>query len=154
MIGGEQGTQIRDSNPSDMIISGYHTRQHATLTWYGYTLYLLRIQLGCPEIYDRDSLDNDCALSHHVDVWIDLNNDGQFDENTERLLSENDRNVGYRNGVHDLSIIIPSISDYNMMNVPHTMRVILNRDPYNRKACHNDGYGEARDYIVQILRHS
>ncbi|CAF1600102.1 unnamed protein product, partial [Adineta ricciae] len=89
-----------------------------------------------------------------IDVWIDLNNDGQFDENTERLLSEDGRNVGYRNGVHDLSIIIPAMSDYNMLNVPHTMRVILGRDPYNRKACHNDGYGEARDYIVHITRQS
>lgn len=31
------------------------------------------------------------------------------------------------------------------------MRIVLTQDEQNRKPCYNGGYGEARDYTIQIV---
>ncbi|CAF4159763.1 unnamed protein product, partial [Rotaria magnacalcarata] len=102
---------------------------------------------------DLFSVETNCNIAHYLDVWIDLNNDATFDQSKELLFNDNQRNVGYINGDYDLNIAIPQTNGENRIVEPHIMRILLTREPNNRKPCYSDGYGEARDYTVHILRH-
>ena len=75
-------------------------------------------------------------------MWIDLNNDGILDNNTELLLSNN--NADSTTG----TIQIPSIA---ALNTPLRLRIMSdfffsgNLDP-----CTNPVYGQAEDYTVYL----
>jgi hypothetical protein len=97
-------------------------------------------------------VETNCNVPHYLDVWIDLNDDGTFDQNKERFLHNDQRYGGSIKRDYDFSIAVPKIHGENYLDGPHRMRIILTRDENNRKPCYNAGYGEARDYTVHIIR--
>jgi hypothetical protein len=122
-------------------------------------VYIIRIELYCVQQYgdgnsynqDSSLFETSCNHVRYLDVWIDLNNDGIFDESREHMFSSNWYVGGHHTTDYNLSIVIPKIDGRNYLEGQHRMRIVLTSDERNRKPCHNTGYGEVRDYTVQII---
>ncbi|CAF3946929.1 unnamed protein product, partial [Rotaria sp. Silwood1] len=75
-----------------------------------------------------------------------------FDDNTEQIVP----NSWYRDDPHmiqsDISLTIPQIDGRYYVGGQHRMRIVLVQDARNRKTCQNSGYGEVRDYTVNIIQ--
>ncbi|CAF3256851.1 unnamed protein product [Rotaria sp. Silwood2] len=142
--------------------NNYEDRSDLVVKLFENTIYTLQIQLYCVKSWEDESSDRqdlslvktNCNVAHYVNVWIDLNNDGIFDDNKERLLHDDHSNGDYIKRDYTLRIAIPKIDGKNNVGELHRIRVILTRDENNRKPCYNVGYGEARDYTVHILQKS
>ncbi|CAF4364378.1 unnamed protein product, partial [Rotaria sordida] len=52
----------------------------------------------------------------------------------------------------DISFTIPQIDGRYYVGGQHRVRIVLVQDTRNRKPCQNTGYGEVRDYTVNIIR--
>jgi hypothetical protein len=108
---------------------------------------------GYENSYNQDAslFETRCNHAYYLDVWIDFNNDGTFDETQERMASTDWYKDSRRGTQYDLSITIPRIDGRNYLDGQHRMRIILTQDERYRKPCYNTGRGEARDYTVQIV---
>jgi len=156
---GEQNTQIDDTTKLCSSTNNYNDRGDLVIALFDNMVYTLHIELFCTQqwgyenSYKQDSslFDTVCIHEHYLDVWIDFNNDGIFDESNERI-SPNDR---YKDDNHrtqyDLRINIPKIDDRNYLDGHLRMRIVLTQHEHNRRPCYNSGYGEARDYTVQLI---
>lgn len=157
---GEQNTMIGDETTRCSSMNNYEDRSYLLVKLFDNTIYTLRIQLYCVESWGSGNsvrqypslVETNCNVAHFLDVWIDLNNDGTFDESKERFIDNDQRYGGSMKSSYDLSIVIPHIDGENYLDGPHRMRIVLTTDENNRKSCYNDGYGEARDYTVDIIR--
>ncbi len=150
---GEQNTQIDDPIKQCNSINNYHDRTNLIVTLLDNTIYTLRIELYCTQTSDyqhEDLAERNCNHAHYLDMWIDFNNDGIFDETRERMISTDSYEDGYRKNNYDFTINIPNIDGRNYINGQHRMRIVLSQDETNRKPCYNTGYGEVRDYTIQI----
>ena len=158
-LSGEQRTQINDEMKKCSSTNNYNDRSNTVVTLFDNMVYTLRIQLYCVQqygyenLYNRDpsSIETSCNNIYYVDVWIDFNSDGIFDQSKEQILSRNRYEDNRRATEYELSIAIPKIDGRNYLNGQHRMRIVLTSDKQNRKPCQNTGYGEARDYTVQII---
>jgi len=156
---GEQRTEINDEVRTCNSVNNYNDRSNLVVTLFDNMVYTLRIELYCVQQYgyenlyrkDPSFLATSCNNIYYVDVWIDFNNDGIFDESKEQILSRNRYEDSRRATEYDLSIAIPKIDGRNYLDGQHRMRIVLTSDKKNRKPCQNTGYGEARDYTVQII---
>ncbi len=152
LIGGEHKTRIVDETPTNAAISDYQNRHHLAVTWFGDTMYLLRIQFDCPRKFGSDSFETDCKLAHHADVWIDLNNDGKFDESENRVYRRPSIYMETEENTYDLEILIPLIDGTITKAGPHRMRVRLMRSEAYQKQCGDTDDSEIREYTVNIVR--
>lgn len=151
---GEYRTQIRDdpSTEAAMANDPMHEK-HLAITLYEDTMYLLRIQLECRSNRGRETARVNCSLPHDVTAWIDINDDGIFDD------SENA--APYRwpiasyipEGVYDLQIYVPSLDAYSIRSGPHTLRLQVTLDDDYKSKCGNNYYKETRDYNITIVRY-
>lgn len=82
--------------------------------------------------------------AHSVNAYIDYNNDGQFNETTERIL--NQTNVSPTSTI-TVSVTPPANA---VTNVPLRMRVIGDFNGTNITACATPNYGQVEDYSVVI----
>src|SRR5690606_29437213 len=83
--------------------------------------------------------------AEYASIWIDFNNDGTFDDTTEKLLTDLslDQDPSFSTGTIDIPITAaPGIKRMRV-------RVVWNGSGFD--ACSNEGYGEAHDYSVNIL---
>ncbi|UJR23071.1 hypothetical protein I4U23_026095 [Adineta vaga] len=157
---GEQGTEIRDDLKQCNSVNNYHDRSSLTATLIDNAVYSLRIQLHCTQQWsdDRNSYDQHsansatyCSHPQYLGIWIDLNNDGTFDENKERILPKNWYENGQSTTQYDLSIAVPKLNERSQSSEQHRLRIVLVQDERNRKPCYSGGYGEVRDYTVSII---
>lgn len=85
------------------------------------------------------------TVSHIVRAYIDYNNNGQFDEVTERILSQT---------VSPGSVVTASITppSNSILNTPLRLRVIGDSNNFasNVSACYNPIRGQVEDYSVVI----
>ncbi|CAF5125424.1 unnamed protein product, partial [Rotaria sp. Silwood1] len=157
---GEQNTEIRDDMKQCSSTNNYRDRSDLTVTLFDNTAYTLHIELSCVQqsgygsTYSQDPsvFGRNCRDSRYLGMWIDFNNDGTFDDNAERLIPNNWYRDDPRMTQNDISFTIPQIDGRYNVGGQHRMRVILTQDARNRKACQNTGYGEVRDYTVQIIQ--
>lgn len=155
---GEQNTGLDDTTKQCSATNNYNDRRDLAVTLFDNTAYTLQIELFCAQqwgsgnSYDSGSSFFDATCNHksYVDVWIDFNNDGVFDEYNERLSTTDRYDDDEYKTRYDISINIPQIDGRTNVDGQHQMRVILTQDGQNRKPCYNSGYGEARDYTVHI----
>jgi hypothetical protein len=148
---GVQGTQIHDETQSNTMVSNYDNQQHFAITLYEDTVNVLRIRLNCAQQYLENLLDYDCRLVHHVDVWIDLNGDGNFDETENRVYQRSPINSDIPRDTYNFQISIPPIDDWSTKTGLHRMRIkLIPSEVYTRK-CGNSDYSEIREYIVNIV---
>lgn len=156
---GEQGTLIDDQAQQCSPTNNYRDQQDLAVTLFDDTSYTLRIELFCVQrwgydnSFSRDSslFDTICTRGQFLDVWIDFDNDGMFNEVNERLTSVDSYRDTNRRAQHDVRIDIPRISSRSFVGGQHRMRIVLSQDERNRRPCYSSGYGEARDYLVQIV---
>ena len=151
LVGGEHETFIRDDASTNTAISGYNSRDKTAVTLFGDTIYLIRVRLDCPSPNGGDSLEIDCNLAHHVNVWIDLNDDGKYDESESRVhhratIDEESPGHGY-----DLQIIIPVIDGTYTKAGQHRMRLGVMRSEAYRRNCGDAGHSDTREYTVNII---
>jgi hypothetical protein len=158
---GEQRTEINDEMQQCSSSNNYNDRSNLVVTLFDSMVYTLRVELYCVQQQQQQDYENaynqasswietSCDQAHYVDVWMDFNNDGIFDENKEQLYSSNWYKGGQRTTVYDLSIVIPKIDGSYLLDGQHRMRIVLTPDERSRKPCDNTGYGEVRDYTLQI----
>jgi len=149
---GVQGTQIRDEKPTNDALGVYYNRDDLTVTLHEDTTNVLHIQFECARQSRVDSVESDCSLAHHVDVWIDLNDDGQFDDTENRVRHRSPINNQVSRSTYDLQISIPEIDETNIKSGPHRMRVKLTPSEDYRLKCGKTDYSETREYTVNIIR--
>ena len=138
--------------------NNYEDQTHLTIKLFANKIYTLQIRLYCVQPWNHEHsygqdlslIETNCNVHHYLDVWIDMNNDGKFDEIEERFAHNDNSNRGHIKREYTLSIAIPEIDRENGIRELHRMRIVLTRDENNRTPCYNNGYGEARDYTVQI----
>ncbi|WP_185247164.1 GEVED domain-containing protein [Chryseobacterium bernardetii] len=85
---------------------------------------------------------------HIIKAYIDYNNDGQFNESTELILSQS----GISNGAFATASVTPP-SDA-VTNTPLRMRVIGDYNGTAITACYTPKYGQVEDYSVTIVPQS
>lgn len=146
---------MNQCNPAN----NYHDRSNVIVTLFDNMIYNLRIELDCVQaddyanLYNQDSqlADTRCNYAQYLGVWIDFNNDGVFDENQE-MIPNSQYEQEERRTEYNLRISIPQTDGRDYLTGQHRMRIILSADQTMPKSCYNTGYGEARDYTVQIER--
>jgi len=156
---GEQQTEINDVTRRCSTTNNYNDRRDLVATLFDNTDYTLQVQLYCTQgigyrySNDRDSSlsDTHCLHKNYIYVWIDFNNDGMFDEYNEQISSTDQYDTDEHRSQYDITIRIPRIDARNYLDGQHQMRILLTQDEHNRKACYNTGYGEVRDYTIQIV---
>ena len=72
-------------------------------------------------------------------------------KHTEQILPNKWHEDGQHTSQYELNIAIPKIDGKSYSNEQHRMRIVMIQDETNRKPCDSTGYGEARDYTIQIL---
>ncbi|CAF4027033.1 unnamed protein product [Rotaria sp. Silwood2] len=157
---GEQNTQIRDDKKTCSSTNNYNDRSNLAVTLFDNTAYTLHIELSCVQqsgygnTYSQDPyvFETNCRGARYVGVWIDFNNDGTFDQNTEQMVPNSWYKDDPRMTQNDISFTIPQIDGRYYLDGQHRMRIVLTQDTRNRKPCQNTGYGEVRDYTVQIIQ--
>jgi hypothetical protein len=155
---GEPGTQIQDDMKKCSPANNYNDRSNLVVTLMENTLYTLHIEFYCVQSwgyensYNQDPYFSQTSCNHaqYLGVWIDFNNDGTFDESRE-MIPNNRYTNNQRMTAYDLSLVIPNIDGRNYLNEQHRMRIVLTQDERNLKPCYGTGYGEVRDYTVQII---
>jgi hypothetical protein len=152
LIGGELGTEIRDETLTNALSNEYQKRHSHTVTLFGYAVYLLRVQFDCPRQYGSNLLETDCTLAHHVDVWIDLNDDGKFDESENRVYRRSQIDSETPEYTYDLQILIPAIDGTGTKAGTHRMRIRLMRSEAYQKQCGKTEHSETREYTVNIIQ--
>ncbi|CAF2949744.1 unnamed protein product [Rotaria sp. Silwood2] len=159
-LSGEQNTRIQDDTKTCSSTNNYNDQSNLAVTLFDNTPYTLHIELSCVQqsgydnTYSQDPyvFGTDCRDARYLGVWIDLNNDGAFDESTERMVPNNWYKDDPRMTQNDVSFTIPQIDGRYHVGGQHRMRVVIAQDERNRKPCQNTGYGEVRDYTVQIIQ--
>lgn len=148
---GELGTHIRDDTPMNTFVGENQNRHHLAVTLYENTVYRIRIQLDCDRPSSKGSYDINCNLAQDVNVWIDHNNDGTYDETESHVANRWPLHNSMGLGIYDLDISIPSINEWNMKAGTHRMRVVvMPSEEYHRK-CGRSDYKEIREYTFNII---
>lgn len=150
-MAGERGTEIRDDHAANVISNDYQGRHHMAVTIYEHTVYLFRVQLDCSWQLNADLFANGCNLAQEVKVWVDLNNDGRFDESEIGTPYHWPVTSYMPQGIYDLQIYIPLIDDRYMKTGQHRMRLVVASSENYRRICGRTDYNETRDYSINII---
>ncbi|CAF3452688.1 unnamed protein product [Rotaria socialis] len=151
IMAGEKGSHIRDDTPINTVIRDTQNQHHMAVTTYENTIYRLRIQLDCDQRSSRSSFKISCNLAQDVNVWIDFNNDGTFEESESRTPHRWPLRTTMTVGIYDLEIPIPSIDERSIKGGPHRMRIVVQSSDEYRRKCGRSDYSETREYTVNII---
>ena len=155
VMAGEYRTQIRDDPSTKAVMSRDNLyERHLTIILYEDTVYLLRVQLECTRQRDRNYYRTNCTLPHDVFVWIDLNDDDNFDDSENASPYRWPITSYIPEGVYDLQLYIPLINAREVRSGPHRMRLAVTLDEQYQKKCGNNYYMETREYNVTIVRYN
>ena len=109
------------------------------------------VQLDCHQSSGGGLPDVNCNFAQDVDVSIDLNNDGRFDETEGRIPHRWPLRSSLPLGIFDFEIEIPVIDRRNIITGPHRMRILVMPSEEYRKKCGNTDYRETREYTINII---
>jgi len=85
---------------------------------------------------------NAYAYRENWSVWIDLNNDGDFSDNDERVFSSSSASK---------STVLATLAIPSNVNADNTeMRVVIHSDDISQNSCGFDGYGDNNDFLVNV----
>ena len=155
LMAGEHRTQIRDDPSTRSGLTNVNRdQQRQSIVLFEDVVYLLRIQLDCNQQWNRDLTEYNCNLIYDVNIWIDLNDDGIFD-NTETAVPFRWPLHSYTpQGVYDLQIYIPVVDTRRTKPGPYHMQLVVTMNDQYRRKCGNNDYKETRDYTVSIVPHT
>ncbi len=140
---GQDNTEIRDETSKN------ENPLSNSITLYENSVNGLRIQLDCSQQNDDD--DYSCSRVYLIDVLIDLNNDGRFNEIENRIHHRSLIHSEISNGIFNLEVSIPSIDGKNIKLGSHRMQLRLKPIEQFIKTCGKIDYSETRDYKVNII---
>ena len=132
-------------------MNDYKNQHHMAITLFEHTVYLIRIQLDCSWQLDRDLFEHGCNLAQDVNVWIDLNDDGRFDDSEIGAPYRWPVTSYLPEGIYDLQIYIPMINRIYTKNRSHRMRLVVMPSESYRRICGHSDYNETRDYTITII---
>ena len=150
-MAGEKGTEIRDDAAATVVMGNDRNRHHKEITLHSHTVYLIRIQLDCPGQLRTELTQRGCNLAQDVNVWIDINDDGQFDESEVGAPYRWPVTSYLPEGIYDLQIHVPMIDERYTRSGQHKMRVAISPSEYYRTHCGYSTYTETREYSVNII---
>jgi hypothetical protein len=150
-MAGEQGTHIRDNIPTNILLRENQNRHHLAVSLHESATYRIRIQLDCEPKSSRGPLQRNCNLAQDVSVWIDLNNDGKYDETESRIPHRWPLHSTMPLGIYDLKIDIPGVDGQYIRSGSHRMRVVVKPSEEYQRKCGNTDYSETREYTVNII---
>ncbi|CAF4131656.1 unnamed protein product, partial [Adineta steineri] len=154
IMAGEVGTEIRDDKVYTAL-NTYESQHHMAVTLYENTIYLLRIQLDCPTQLRTELTETGCNLAQEVNVWVDWNDDGNFDASEIGAPHLWPVTSYLPQGVYDIQLNIPLIDERYIANRSHRMRIVVTPDENYRRTCGNyQQYSERREYDVNIISRS
>jgi len=154
LMAGQRGTEIRDDRPTGWGLNDHRTQHHLAVTLFENTVYLIRIQLDCNWQLDKDLFAKGCNLAQDVNVWIDLNNDGRYDESEIGAPYRWPVTSYLPEGIYDLQIRVPLINGHSIRSGQHTMRIVVAPTAYYLRTCGISAYNETRDYTVNTVTKS
>ena len=131
-----------------MIIRVEH---HMAVTIFEHTVYLIRIQLDCSWQLNRELFEKGCNLAQDVNLWIDLNDDGRYDESEIGAPYRWPITSYLPEGIYDLQIYVPTIDSRYRTNRQHRMRIVVTLSDTYRRTCGRTDYNETREYMVNII---
>jgi hypothetical protein len=148
---GHEDTEIREQTLSNTVIGDNRNRRQTNVTLYESSVNPLRIQLDCAQQSNNRLLNDSCSLIYHINVWIDLNDDGKFDDSENRVLHRLlVSNQGQR-GTYDLEVCIPSIDGTFTKAGQHRLQLSLMPSEDYRRTCSSIDDSETREYTVNII---
>ncbi len=150
-MAGEKGTQIRDDTPPNSLLNDYRSQHHMAVTLFEHTVYLIRIQLDCSWQLNRELFEKGCNLAQDVNLWIDLNDDGRYDESEIGAPYRWPITSYLPEGIYDMQIYVPTVDSRYMTNRQHRMRIVVTLSDTYRRTCGRTDYNETRDYMVNII---
>ena len=150
-MAGEKGTHIRDDTPINTVIRENQDRHHMGITLKEGTNYRLRIQLDCDDMSSRGPLKPDCNLAQEVNVFLDLNSDGRYDDSESRTPDRWQLRSSVPLGLYDYEIAVPAINEFYTKLGSHGMRIVVKPSNEYYQKCGKTEYNEVRDYTVQII---
>ena len=151
IMGGEQGTEIQDEIRANAMTNSYDNRQHLAISLYEDAMHNLPIQLNCAAQIDLRSFDQDCSLAYHVDGWIDLNNDGRFEESENRVYYQSAVTKRLSRSASSLRVFLPAVGGRTMETQVHQMRLRLTPSAVYSVKCGDSDYSVTREYAVNII---
>ena len=149
-MAGEHRTQIRDDASTKALLD----RHHLSIVLYEDTTYLLRLQSECNDDRTNHLVENSCQLPYDVNVWIDLNDDGAFDDSEMAAPFRWPLNSYLPQGVYDLQVRVPAIGERTTKTGPHRMRLVVMVNEQYRQRCGSYEYKEMREYSVTIVKNT
>ena len=151
-MAGEHRTQIRDDSLTKALTrENSPNLDHLAIVLYEGTVYLLCIQLDCSGQQNQDVYEKDCSLIHEVNVCIDLNEDGKYDQLENAALLRWPLYTYIPQGVYDLQIYVPVLDTARTRTGPHRMRLVVTSNEQYRRQCGDNDYSETREYTVNIV---
>ncbi|CAF1627216.1 unnamed protein product, partial [Adineta ricciae] len=151
----EHGSQIRD-DPSTNAVLGPHDehQQHPSIMLREGITYLLRLQFECAVHQDPHSAGNNCDLPYDLSVWIDSDDNGEYEE-WERATPYRWPSTSYLpKSVYDLQIVVPIVDGIKVKSGPHRMKLLATLNEQHRRKCNMHDYQELRYYAVNIISHA
>lgn len=142
LIIGQENTEIRDETSKN------ENRPSNSVTLYENSVNALRVRLDCGRENDDE---NNCSRIYHIHGFIDLNNDGKFDELENRIHHRSLFHNEKLQGTYDLELSIPAIDGINTKAGSNTVRLTLMLNEEWRKKCAKTDYTETREYKVNII---
>jgi hypothetical protein len=122
---------------NQLIISGNNSG------YYGHNEHAITLFIGKENSFTLTPMFNGNPIDEYVQIWIDLNNDGTFDDN-EILFK---KSVPY-NGLNNESIVLIS----NATEGLYRMRIqMANTTQPSYSACDQLAHGEVEDYCVNLV---
>lgn len=82
--------------------------------------------------------------THYLKVWIDYNDDGAFDDNTELILNTTVP-------AYDTANATVTIPNNATVNTTLRMRAMVDLQSEFPNACHNPTYGQAEDFPIMVV---
>ena len=151
LMAGEKGTQIRDDLVGKNVIGEYDNRHHMSVNIYENTIYLLRIQLDCPTQLNTELSRTGCNLAQDVQVLIDINDDGRFDQSEIGSPYLWPLTSYLTEGIYDIQVNVPRIDQRYSGRGRHRMRLLVTPSEAYRRSCGRDQIDEIREYMVNII---
>ena len=148
---GELGTHIRDDTPMNTLVGANQNRHHLAVTLYDSTIYRIRIQLDCDRPSSKGSYDINCNHAQDVNVYVDFNNDGVYDDSESRVAPRWPLQNSIGLGIYDLNIEIPSIDGQLLRSGAHRVRVVVKPSEEYRRKCGKTDYEEVREYTFNVI---
>ncbi|CAF4536165.1 unnamed protein product [Rotaria sp. Silwood1] len=148
---GQQGTKIQDETPMNTVIRDYQNRQPSHVTLHESSINMLCVQLDCDQQNANGLRHSGCNITYRIDVRIDLNDDGKFDESESRAHHRSSSSGRGPQDTYELEIWIPPFDGKNIRTGQHRMRLTLMPNEDYQKICGNMDYIETREYTVNII---